>query len=116
MSRQEQFIELVEQTANMLRGICMDPRIPQDTKEVLWSRVRQLDSATEDAAAAPPEMAKEMAELLRSACAIAERQGAGTAWERFAASIRALGLNSITARTYRVLPSDAPGDQQEEGR
>ena len=42
-------IELMEQTANMLRGMCMDPRIPQDTKEALRSRVRTLDAATEAA-------------------------------------------------------------------
>ena len=42
--------ELMEETANMLRGMCMDPRIPQDTKEALWSRVRKLDAATEAAA------------------------------------------------------------------
>ena len=46
-------------------------------------------------------------ELLRSACAIAERQGADTAWDRFSASALGLGINGITARTYRVLPSDA---------
>lgn len=40
-------VELVEETANMLRGMCMDPRIPQDAKEALWSRVRKLDAATE---------------------------------------------------------------------
>ena len=49
----------------------------------------------------------ELEDLLRSACAIAERQGAGTAWERFSASALALGVNGVTARTYRVLPSDA---------
>lgn len=38
-------IELTEETANMLRGMCMDPRIPQDTKEALWSRVHRLDAA-----------------------------------------------------------------------
>lgn len=38
-------IELMEETANMLRGMCMDPRIPQDAKEALWSRVGKLDSA-----------------------------------------------------------------------
>lgn len=42
-------IELMEETANMLRGVCMDPRVPQDTKEALWSRVRKLDAATEAA-------------------------------------------------------------------
>ena len=44
--------------------------------------------------------------LLRSACTIAERRGEGTAWERFIESVFALGLNGVTARTYRVLPSD----------
>jgi hypothetical protein len=54
----------------------------------------------------PTERDEQMAELLRSACAIADRQGAGTHWQRFGDSIRALGLNGITARTYQVLPSD----------
>jgi hypothetical protein len=42
-------IELLESTANMMRGMCMDPRIPQDTKEAMRSRVRKLDSAAEAA-------------------------------------------------------------------
>jgi hypothetical protein len=41
----EEFAQLVEETANMLRGMCMDPRIPKDTKEALWSRVNRLESA-----------------------------------------------------------------------
>lgn len=44
--------------------------------------------------------------LVRSACAIAERKGEGTAWNRYLASARELGLNGITARTYRVLSGD----------
>lgn len=48
----------------------------------------------------------QLTELLRSAHAIAERRGADTAWQRFATSIQALGIGSVTARTYRVLPSD----------
>ncbi len=62
----------------------------------------------EAAIAAQPTTPRErqLEELLRSACAIAERRGEGTAWERFAASVHAAGLNGITARTYRVLPSD----------
>jgi hypothetical protein len=52
------------------------------------------------------EREKAMEELLRSACAIADRKGESTAWERFANSVRELGLNGVTARTYRVLPSD----------
>ena len=51
----------------------------------------------------------ELEDLLRSACAIAERKGEGTAWERFLASAAELGINGVTARTYRVLPSDEKG-------
>lgn len=60
----------------------------------------------------PIARADEMAELLRSACAIAERRGEGTAWDRFIASVHKLGLNGVTARTYRVLPSDLEGGEQ----
>lgn len=48
----------------------------------------------------------ELEELLRSAHAIAERKGVDTAWERFAASIREQGIGSVTARVYKVAPSD----------
>lgn len=48
----------------------------------------------------------EMEQLLQSARAICGRRGELTAWERFDASIAKLGIGSITARTYRVLPSD----------
>ena len=48
----------------------------------------------------------ELEDLLRSAHCIALRKGQGTAWERFAASISKLGIGSITARTYRILPDD----------
>lgn len=48
----------------------------------------------------------ELEELVRSACAIAERKGEGTAWDRFLASAHQLGLNGITARTYRILPHE----------
>lgn len=49
---------------------------------------------------------QELEDLLRSACAIAEREGRGTHWGRFIASINKLGLNGITARTYRILPGE----------
>lgn len=49
---------------------------------------------------------KEMEELLISARTICQRQGAETAWERFDESIAKLGIGSITARVYKVLPSD----------
>lgn len=57
-----------------------------------------------DAPPSPREHALE--ELVRSACAIADRQGEGTAWERFKESVHAVGLNGVTTRTYRLLPSD----------
>jgi len=49
---------------------------------------------------------RELEALLRSACAIAERKGESTAWDRFVASVHKVGLNGVTARTYRILPSD----------
>lgn len=58
------------------------------------------------AASQTEQRTRELEDLLRSACAIADRSGQGTAWNRFGASVRALGLNGVTARTYRVLPSD----------
>ena len=48
----------------------------------------------------------ELEDLLRSAHAIAERKGADTAWERFAASCKEQGIGSVTARVYKVAPSD----------
>jgi len=48
----------------------------------------------------------ELVELLRSAHCIAERKGEDVQWDRFAASILDAGIGSVTARTYRVLPSD----------
>ena len=49
-------------------------------------------------------------DLLRSAHAIALRKGADTAWERFAESIQRLGIGPVTARTYRIIPSDSPDE------
>ena len=48
----------------------------------------------------------ELTDLLRSAHCIAERKGIDTAWDRLAASIKNVGIGSITARTYKILPSD----------
>lgn len=50
----------------------------------------------------------ELEDLLRSACSIAERHGEDTHWGRFVASVNKAGLNGVTARSYRVIPSDAP--------
>ena len=48
----------------------------------------------------------ELEALLASARCIAQREGEGTHWERFSDSIRKMGIGSVTARTYKVLPSD----------
>lgn len=48
------------------------------------------------------ERTKALEELLCSAHCIALRHGADTAWDTFAASIRALGIGAVTARVYKV--------------
>lgn len=66
-------------------------------------------SPADEGNAVPSAREQALEELVRSACAIAERQGAETAWSRFVASVQSVGLNGVTARTYRVLPSDFSG-------
>lgn len=44
----------------------------------------------------------ELEDLLRAACAIADRSGLDTDWDLFGASVRRLGLNGMTARVYRA--------------
>lgn len=43
----EELIMLLESTANFLRGMCLDRRIPQDTKEAIIHRVAEIDRLTE---------------------------------------------------------------------
>ena len=56
------------------------------------------------------ERIEELEALLQSAHLIARRKGADTAWERFAQSIANAGVGYITARTYKILPSDLEPD------
>jgi hypothetical protein len=49
----------------------------------------------------------ELEDVLTSARAIAQRQGAETAWERFDERIAKLGIGSVTPRVFKVLPSDS---------
>ena len=49
----------------------------------------------------------ELRDVLTSARAIAERNGEETNWGRFSERIGKLGIGSVTAKTFRVLPSDA---------
>ena len=66
----------------------------------------RMMAAANVAPAEPTARERRMEELLTSAAAIAGRRGVDVAWDRFGASIRAEGIGAITARTYRVLPSD----------
>lgn len=45
-------------------------------------------------------------DLLTSARVIAQRKGANTAWERFDARLKTAGIGSVTAKVFKVLPSD----------
>jgi hypothetical protein len=59
-----------------------------------------------DAEVGKTEREHELEELVRAACCIAERSGQGTHWNRFINSVAKVGLNGVTARTYRILESD----------
>ena len=48
----------------------------------------------------------EFRDLLSSAHAIAERGGVDTHWQRFSMRLATAGISAITARTFRILPSD----------
>lgn len=40
-------IELLEETANLLRGMTMDPSIPKHTKEAMFHRIVEIDALCE---------------------------------------------------------------------
>jgi len=39
--------EIIEGTANMLRGMTLDPTIPQHAKGAMWRRIQVLEEALE---------------------------------------------------------------------
>lgn len=41
----DELLELLESTANMLRGMTMDPAIPAHAKDAMRSRIERLESA-----------------------------------------------------------------------
>ena len=43
----DKLIELIESTANLLRGMCLDPAIPKHAKEAMQARIVELDAAAE---------------------------------------------------------------------
>jgi hypothetical protein len=48
----------------------------------------------------------QLEDLLTSARAIAQRSGVETAWDRFDVAVANAGIGSITAKVFKVLPSD----------
>lgn len=45
----DELIEMLESTANLMRGMCFDPSIPKHAKEALESRYKEIDKLVEDA-------------------------------------------------------------------
>ena len=43
----ETLIEIMESTANMLRGMTLDPAIPQHAKSAMWGKISELEMAVE---------------------------------------------------------------------
>ena len=43
----EELVSLIDETACMLRGICMDPAVPAHAKDAMQSRVEKLEAAVE---------------------------------------------------------------------
>lgn len=92
----------------IIKGTLCHAKCAQDESHgcvVVWSSGadEQLDAI---AAEARSDRERDLEDLLRAAHCIALRKGEGTAWERFAASIKEMGIGSVTARTYRVLPDE----------
>lgn len=44
----DELLDLAENTANMLRGMTLDPAIPQHAKDVMLDRIRELETAVEE--------------------------------------------------------------------
>lgn len=74
-------------------------------------RDKALREALERAQAAVQRQ-DELVDLLVSARAIAERQGEDTAWDRFSQRIASFGIGCITAKIFKILPSDTEQEGQ----
>lgn len=68
-------------------------------------KTREL-SHRDKPAAAKDERIAELTDLLTSARCIAQRKGADTAWHRFDFQLAEAGIGSVTAKVFKVLPSD----------
>ena len=48
MNATEEIYELIEGAANMLRGMTLDPAIPQHAKGAMWEKIQELEKAMEE--------------------------------------------------------------------
>lgn len=46
MSNDETYA-LIDETANMLRGMTLDPAIPQHAKGAMWEKIQELEKSLE---------------------------------------------------------------------
>lgn len=70
------------------------------------TKIDEAFLALEKIRTAPTPRESELADILTSVRAICQRKGQSTAWKRLDERIRITGIGSITAKTFRVLPSD----------
>lgn len=96
--RDKHIIELCKKSGDLQKRIAELEREVNDCRQIITTYAEETEVQQKRIA--------ELDDLLRSACCIAMRQGVETHWGRFIASVEKLGLNGITARTYRILPSD----------
>jgi hypothetical protein len=81
--------------------LALPPAVPErETINKLYLELSQV-------ATAKTARELELEDLLTSARAIAERCGVDTAWERFSKRLADAGIGSVTAKVFKVLPSDS---------
>ena len=81
-----------------------------DSNHDIVPTLRMYDGVMMKLAADEIEVMREqihaLRDLLKSARAIAERQGVDTHWQRFSDRLAAAGISPVTSLTFRILPSD----------
>jgi len=92
-----EFARQLERENTQLRERCKSYADREDSIRYLHSRNRELESA-----------GATLVDLIRSARAIAQRKGDGTAWGRFDAALAKTGIGSVTPKTFRILSDDDP--------
>jgi len=43
----EEILQAIEDTANLLRGMTMDPDIPTHAKQAMWPKIKELEDIVE---------------------------------------------------------------------